>query len=82
MIGILTKRKFFHVGDEDLAIDVAYFVLGQYYGCFGNYSRPIDETVGYSKREVRLEVLYQASIILVHDSLLLGHTMYLIVESL
>ena len=33
MIGVLMKRNFFHVGDEDLSIDVAYFVLDQYYNC-------------------------------------------------
>ena len=57
MIGILTKRNFFHVGDEELAIGVGYFVLGQYYSCFGNCRRSIGETVGYLEREVRLEVV-------------------------
>ena len=57
MIGILMKRNFFHIRDEDLAIDVTYFMLGQYYGCFGNCHRPIGETVGYPERVVRLEVV-------------------------
>ena len=52
MIGILTGKNFFHVRDEDLAINVAYFVLGHYYSCSGNYCRPIGETVRYPKQEV------------------------------
>ena len=55
MIGILTRRNFFHVGDLDLAIEVAYFVLGQYYGRSVNRHCPIDEIVGYPGREVRQE---------------------------
>ena len=51
------KRNFFHVRGEDLAIDVAYFVLGQYYGWYVNRHRPIDEIVGYPEQEVRQEVV-------------------------
>ena len=40
----------------DLAIDIAYFVLGQYYGCFVNHHRPTGEIVEYLEREVRQEV--------------------------
>ena len=57
MIGILIKRNLFHIGDEDLAIDVAYFVLGQYYSYSGNFRRPIGETVGYPELKVWLEVV-------------------------
>ena len=57
MIEILMKRNFFHIGDEDLAIDVAYFVLGQYYDCSENCSCPIGETVGYPGQEVWLDVV-------------------------
>ena len=57
MIGILTRRNFVHVGDSDLLIDVAYFVLGQYYDCSVNCHRPIGEIVGYPEREVRQKVV-------------------------
>ena len=57
MIEILMKRNFFYVGDEDLAINVAYFMLGQYYIWSVNYRRPIGEIIGYPEWEVRLEVV-------------------------
>ena len=57
MIGILTKRNFFYVREEDLVIDISYFMLGQYYGCSGNYRRPIGETIAYLGREVGLKVV-------------------------
>ena len=56
MIGILTRRTFIHVGDSDLAIDVAYLVLVQYYDCFVNRHRLIGEIVGYLEWEVWLGV--------------------------
>ena len=88
MIGILT-RNFVHVEDEALAIDVAYFILSQYYGRSGNYHRPIGETIrgatggAAGGRWIGCgEMLYQAGVILVHDSHLFSHTMYLTVKSL
>ena len=56
MIEILTKN-FVHIEGENLAINIAYFILGQYYNRFGNCHRPISETVGYPEREMRLEVV-------------------------
>ena len=45
-----------HVGDLDLVIDVAYFMLGQYYDCSVNRHHLIGRIVGYSERGVRQEV--------------------------
>ena len=89
MIGILKKKNFFHVGDEDLAIDVAYFVLGQYYGCsrivVTRSSRLLDiqnEKCGWRWWIGCGKMRYQASVILFQDSHLLNHTMYLTMEYL
>ena len=57
MIRILTRRNSVHIGDSNLAIDLAYFVLDQYYGCSVNRHRPIGEIVGYPEWEVRQEVV-------------------------
>ena len=49
----IMMRNLVHVGDLDLAIDIAYFVLGQYYGCSMNRLRPIGDIIGYLQRVVR-----------------------------
>ena len=89
MIEILMKRNFFHVKVEDLAIDVAYFVLDQYDSWSGNCrfrsARSLDIRNGRCGRRWWIgcgEMLYQASVILVHDSHLLGYTMYLTMKTL
>ena len=52
MTQIMT-RNLVHVGDLDLAIDIAYFVLGQYYGCSMNRLRQIGDIIGYLQQVVR-----------------------------